>query len=104
MSKLINTTYRMTTCPITDDIIWDINDNDLAVTDYGYSLVKNFISLNEYPNYSLSILDLSTEKTIGIDCEIDKMPQIVSYIYNIEQAAPMSSSCTLRTIQFRCQL
>lgn len=85
-----NTTYRITECPLTGDIAWNINDTDLAVTDGGYSLMKNFITLNKYPNYSLSIVDALTGQTIEIDCEIEKVPKIVSYIYNLEQAAPMS--------------
>lgn len=87
---LPNTTYKTTKCPATGDVIWNINDTDLAVTDSGNSLMRAFISTNKQQNYSLSILDCLTGKTIEIDCETDKMPQIVAYIYNLEHATPLS--------------
>jgi len=86
----MKTTYEVVNHPMTGDIIWNINDTDLAVTDFGYSLMSNFISINGHPDYSLSIFDSLTGETIEIECEIDKMPQIVSYIYNLEHATPMS--------------
>lgn len=91
MSQFLpNTTYKTTKCHMTGDVTWDINDTDLAVTDFGNSLMRAFISTNKQQNYSLSILDCLTEKTIEIDCETDKMPQIVAYIYNLENATPLS--------------
>lgn len=86
----MKTTYKVTNHPITCDITWIIDDIDLAITDSGNYLMSKFISKNRYQDYSLSIFDILTEKTIEIDCEIDKMPRIVSYIYNLEDAVPLS--------------
>ena len=86
----MNSTYEITKNPLTGDIMWKINDLDLAITDAGRGIIQAFIKDNLYENYSLSIFDTLTENTIDIECELNQIPQIVSYIYRIEHGTPLS--------------
>lgn len=86
----MNSTYEITKNPLTGDIMWKVNDIDLAITDAGKSFVQAFIKSNFYENYSLSIFDILTENTVEIECDTSQIPQIVAHIYNIEHSAPLT--------------
>ncbi len=86
----MKTDYEIMENPMTGDIMWKINDIDLAITDCGKSLMEQFIKQHRNEEYTLSIYDDITKNTIEIDASIIKMPEIVSNIYRIEHATPMS--------------
>ena len=69
--------------------IWKINDIDLAITDGGRSFMKKFIEQYRHEEYSLSLFDQLSNRTIEIEAKLQDMPDIVSEIYNIEHAAPL---------------
>lgn len=71
-----------------DGVIW--RGNDLAGSDAGLSLMEKFISEHLHSGWALSIFDELTETTAEIDCPVEEIPQIASYIYNLEHAAPMT--------------
>lgn len=81
--------YEIAHNPITGDIMWNIDDTNLAITDCGYKIVEKFIETNKYEDYSLSIYDKLTTKTIEIEANIKEFPEIVSNIYAIEHATPL---------------
>lgn len=62
---------------------------DLAGTDAGYSRVKEFIDRYPHENWTLSIYNTLDESNAEIDCRVEDIPQIVSFIYNLEHAYPM---------------
>lgn len=62
---------------------------DLAGADGGYSRVKEFIGLYPHENWTLSIYNTLDESNAEIDCQVKDIPQIVSFIYNLEHAYPM---------------
>lgn len=68
---------------------WKIDDIDLAITDGGYSLMKQFINENPHEDFNLSIYDAITHTTAEIYCSLEEMPQIVSNVYHLERATPM---------------
>ncbi|MDE5769992.1 MAG: hypothetical protein K2H82_11470, partial [Oscillospiraceae bacterium] len=41
-------------------------------------------------DYTLSIYDTRTSKTIEITCDISEMPKIVEYIYHTEKGTPLT--------------
>ena len=82
--------YVVSQHPFTGDILWRVNDDDLAVTDGGESLVQAFIEQNKHDDYTLSIFDSNTNQTVEIMCDINNMPRIVSFIYNLEHATPLT--------------
>lgn len=82
--------YEITKHQITGDVLWKIEDTDLAITDGGLRIVKEFIEKNNYNDYTLSIFDEMTGNTIEIDTDIKEMPTIVSRIYMEEHATPLS--------------
>lgn len=86
----MNSYYEKAKHQLTGDILWKINDIDLAITDGGSSIVKDFIDENKYDDYTLSIYDEITKNTIEIDAKIDEIPIIVSMIYKAEHASPMT--------------
>lgn len=47
---------------------WKIDDIDLAITDGGYSLMKQFINENPHEDFNLSIYDAITHTTAEIYC------------------------------------
>ena len=53
-----------------------------------YSL--EFIDKNKYEDYTLSVYDEMTKKTIEVEANINEMPIIISDIYRIEHATPMT--------------
>lgn len=53
--------------------------------------MKSFVEEHAHAGWTLSIFDASTRSTIEIDCsDLSEMPKIVSYIYTLERAAPMT--------------
>ena len=86
----MNSDYEITKHQLTGDALWKINDIDLAITDGGTSITKDFIDKNKYEDYTLSIYDELTKKTIEIDANINEMPIIISNIYRTEHATPMT--------------
>lgn len=86
----MNSDYEITKHQLTGDALWKINDIDLAITDGGISITKDFIDKNKYEDYTLSIYDELTKKTIEIDANINEMPIIISNIYRTEHATPMT--------------
>lgn len=69
-------------------VVW--RGNDLAGMDAGLSLLKQFVSERPHEGWSLSIYDTLSETTAEIDCTVDEIPQIASFVYNLEHAAPMT--------------
>lgn len=69
-------------------ILW--KGNDLSGMDGGLSMMKDFIEKNPHADWSLSIFDSLTQSTIEINCSMSEMPEIVSYIWNLEHASPMN--------------
>ena len=49
----MNSDYEKKKHQLTGDTIWKINDIDLAITDGGSSIVKDFIDENKYDDYTL---------------------------------------------------
>lgn len=86
----MNSNYEKTKHQITGDTLWKINDIDLAITDGGISITKDFINENKYEDYTLSVYDEITKNTIEIDAKINEIPIIVSMIYKAEHATPMT--------------
>lgn len=86
----MNSTYEITNNPLTGDVMWKVNDIDLAINDYGKTFVQAFIRNNFHEDYSLSIFDTLTENTIEIECDTNLIPQIVAHIYSIEHSSPLS--------------
>lgn len=81
--------YSESRNPLTNDVMWKIEDISLALG--GVSLlIKTFISQYPKQNYTLSIFDANTSKTIEISCDIAEIPQIVEYIYQTEKGTPLS--------------
>lgn len=85
----METSYEITQNPMTNDVMWKINDLDLAITDGGKFIIEKFIKENVYNDYSLSIYDELTQNTIEIDADIKEMPIIISMIYRLEHATPL---------------
>ena len=86
----MKTDYEIMENPMTGDIMWKINDIDLAITDCGKSLMEKFIRQYKNEGYTLSIYDDITKNTIEIDASIIEIPEIVSNIYRAEHATPMN--------------
>lgn len=67
-------------------------DANLAGEDAGYSMTRKFINEHYHKGWDLSIYNTSNGPgggAIMVECPIEEMPQIVSYIYNLEHACPM---------------
>lgn len=79
-------TYVETLHPM-GGILW--KGHDLAGDDAGYSLVDRFIKEYWHDGWTLSVFDAITQKTIEVECELLEMPDVVTYIYNLEHAYPM---------------
>ena len=86
----MNSNYEITKHQLTGDTLWIINDVDLAITDGGISIAEEFIDKNKYEDYTLSVHDEMTKKTIEVEANINEMPIIISDIYRIEHATPMT--------------
>lgn len=86
----MTTTYTETVHPQTGGVLWQIKDEDLAIGDGGYALMSDFVKSHLHDDYTLSIFDSATELAVEIDCPVMEMPQIVSYIYHLEHAMPLS--------------
>lgn len=86
----MDTNYEIMKNQITGDIVWKINDRDLAITDCGKSFMEKFVKQYKNEGYTLSIYDNITKNTIEIDASIIEMPEIVSNIYRAEHATPMN--------------
>ena len=86
----MNSNYEITKHQLTGDTLWIINDVDLAITDGGISIAEEFIDKNKYEDYTLSVYDEMTKKTIEVEANINEMPIIISDIYRIEHATPMT--------------
>ena len=86
----MDTNYEIMKNQMTGDVVWKINDKDLAITDCGKSLMEQFIKQYKNEGYTLSIYDDITKNTIEIDASIIEIPEIVSNIYRAEHATPMN--------------
>lgn len=86
----MNSNYEITKHQLTGDALWIINDVDLAITDGGISITEEFIDKNKHEDYTLSVYDEMTQKTIEVEANINEMPIIISDIYRIEHATPMT--------------
>lgn len=86
----MDTNYEIMKNQMTGDVVWKINDKDLAITDCGKSLMEKFIRQYKNEGYTLSIYDDITKNTIEIDASIIEIPEIVSNIYRAEHATPMN--------------
>ena len=86
----MDTNYEIMKNQMTGDVVWKINDRDLAITDCGKSLMEKFIRQYKNEGYTLSIYDNITKNTIEIDASIIEIPEIVSNIYRAEHATPMN--------------
>ena len=84
---MMSGTYIELSSP-TGDVMWT---GDLAGNDAGYSVMESFIKEHAHIGWTLSVFDVLTESTIEIDCSnLAEMPKVVSYIYNLEHAAPIT--------------
>lgn len=68
--------------------IW--RGDDLAGFDAGRSLLAKFIEEHPHDGWTLSIYNTLAEAAAEIDCPTGEIPQIVSFVYNLEHAAPMT--------------
>ena len=84
-----NYSYSKTFSSMTGDTLWKIKDNGLALGGI-VELMYSFISENRYEDYTLSIFDTMTAKTIEIECPVSEMPKIVDYIYHCEKGTPLT--------------
>ena len=82
----MDSTYKIGNNPMTGDVMWIVDDVDLAVTDGGAGLMKAFIEQYRHDDYTLSIFDSQTNQATDIMCSVDNMPRIVSYVYHTEHA------------------
>lgn len=57
--------------------------------DGGFFAIKEFIDKHKHDGWSLSVYDTATNKNVEIDCPIEEIPKIISYIYNLEHAYPI---------------
>ena len=85
----MNTNYTKTKSQYTGDVIWQINDNNLALNSELKVIIDDFIKENQYPEYSLTIIDSLTDKMLKVNGNINDYPSIISYIYLIEHATPI---------------
>lgn len=72
----------------TGGMLW--TGENLAGNDAGKSTVDAFVQKYSHKGWTLSIYDQLSQSTIEIDCELADMSTLVSYIYNLEHAAPMT--------------
>lgn len=68
--------------------IW--KGDDLSGLDAGLSIVKKFLREHPHDGWTLSIFDTLNEENIEIECSVDEMPGIISYVYNVEHACPLT--------------
>lgn len=66
-------------------------ENMSADFDGGFLAMEQFIKTYPHDNWSLSICDTNTDEIAEIICPVDDMPQIVSYLYHLEHACPMTA-------------
>lgn len=83
-----NYKFNEVTHPLTGDVMWQIDDISLALGGLS-SLIEKFISKYRHNDYSLSVYDNRTSKTIEIACDINEMPRIVEYVYDLEKGTPL---------------
>ena len=69
-------------------VIW--RGDNLAGSDAGRSLLDKFISEHPHDGWTLSIYNTLAEATAEIDCLGNEISDIVSFVYNLEHAAPMT--------------
>ena len=86
----MTTTYAESVHSQTGGVHWQIKDKGLAIEDGDYALMDDFVKSHLHDDYMLSIYDSATELTVEIDCPAMEMPQIVSCIYRLEHAIPLS--------------
>lgn len=85
----MNTNYTKTKNQYTGDVIWQINDNNLALNGELKVIINDFIKENQYDEYSLTIIDSLTDKMLKVSADINDYLNIISYIYMIEHATPI---------------
>ena len=66
-----------------------LTGEDIVQNDSGFFAVKEFIDNHKHDGWSLSIYDTTTNKTVEIDCPLEEIPKVISYIYNLEHAHPI---------------
>lgn len=64
--------------------------SNLAGSDAGRSITEQFLEEHPHQGWSLSIFDTVSERAAVIECDMKNMPKIVSTIYNIEHAYPIT--------------
>lgn len=69
--------------------LWKVTDNSLALGGVS-KLVSDFIQENFHDDYTLCIYDTIQERSVNIECNVDEIPQIVEYVYHLEQATPLT--------------
>ncbi len=89
----MKTTYEAAIGPLRGDPVWRIQDRDLAMTDGGRSLMTAFLDQYPHEDYKLSIYDTNTYESIEIDCDVSDIASIVSQVYCVEDATPLSFVC-----------
>ncbi len=72
--------YEEKLFPSTGDVIWIPKD------DNGISLINEFIVKNYYKNYSLSLYDSITSKTMEISADISDFVDVVTFVMNVEHS------------------
>ena len=84
-----NYKYKETIHPITCDPMWIVDDISLSAGGIP-ELIQEFVDAYNHPNYSLSIYDTRTERTVEIDCRISEFAKIVEYVYHAEKGTPLT--------------
>ncbi len=75
---------------ITGDPLWKMLDANGSIADIS-EIMDEFMSTysDQIQGWSLSIYDTITQSTIEIDADIREFSKIVTYIYDLEHAAPL---------------
>lgn len=83
-----NYNYEEIIMPITGDPAWKVQDISLAVGGVE-ELMQEFIDKYNHPDFTLSVFDNLTKRTLRIKCDVSEIPAAVSYIYHLEKATPL---------------
>ena len=75
-----------TTC--LNGALW--RSDNLAGADAGCSVVEKFLEEHPHSGWGLSIYNTLDGSTAEIECEVENIPRIVSFVYNLEHAYPMT--------------
>lgn len=75
-----------TTC--LNGALW--RSDNLAGADAGCSVVEKFLEEHPHSGWGLSIYNTLDGSRAEIECEVENIPRIVSFVYNLEHAYPMT--------------